>query len=188
MSRGFDPNESLQLVDEEQSELLLINLEDFRKEPLDSNWVTQYKKCRRLTFGHPKPFGENHCRLEKITDDAVLREDDEVKNKSRLDRRKKRKHDSNTDYSDDKRHKGSDHDEEEFTTEEDDDEEVKEALRKFEAMKKKQLPNEKKSKLDRINEAIERMNQKETSERKDEVERNTLQVANGNYQVARSRQ
>ena len=86
MTRGFDPNESLQVVDEEQSELLLINIEDFRKEPLDSKRISRCKKCRRLKFGHPKPFGENHCRLDRITDDEQLREDDELKNKQRLDR------------------------------------------------------------------------------------------------------
>ena len=62
-------------VDEEDHIELSLDIEDFRKEPIESKKVARCKHCRRLKFGHPKPFGESNCHLDIIDDDDLLRED-----------------------------------------------------------------------------------------------------------------
>ena len=64
-------------VDEEDHIELSLDIEDFRKEPIESKKVARCKHCRRLKFGHPKPFVESNCHLDIIDDDDLLREDDE---------------------------------------------------------------------------------------------------------------
>ena len=55
----------------------------------ESKKILRCKQCRRMTFGHEGPYGEQGCKLERITDDEVLKEDDKMKNKKRVEKRGK---------------------------------------------------------------------------------------------------
>ena len=67
-----------------------MEVEDIRREPIDSDKVTRCKSCRRMKYGHPKPYGQYDCNLKPITDDEELKKDDEEKNKKRLESRKRK--------------------------------------------------------------------------------------------------
>ena len=78
---------------EEVQELAFKSLDCYRKEPIDSERVQRCKKCRRVKYGHPKPFGEKPIELKIIEKDDELRVDDEEKNSKHFkNREKKRKH------------------------------------------------------------------------------------------------
>ena len=53
--------------------------------------MARCKHCRRLKFGHPKPYGEKDCRLEPIKNDEELKRDDCAKNELRKEARKRKR-------------------------------------------------------------------------------------------------
>ena len=158
--------ECLDADEEDNIELSLKKIEDFRLEPLESKRITRCKKCRRLKFGHPKPFGESNCLLDIIEDDTKLREDDEEKNKLRLEQRRKRKgSDELYKVKDEKKvqtHSGSD----------DEDQEVIERLNLLKKLKEKAEKEEKKRrKLSEINKSITLLEDK--AEKNDHIKEKT---------------
>ena len=44
-----------------------------------------------MKFGHPVPYGQEHCQLERIDDDESLKADDETKNRKRIELRRNKK-------------------------------------------------------------------------------------------------
>ena len=61
--------ENPDVIHKEDVEEESMEVEDIRKEPIDSNKVTRCKKCRRMKYGHPQPYGQHECNLKPITDD-----------------------------------------------------------------------------------------------------------------------
>ena len=87
--------------DEEEMEI-----EDLNKETIDSKKIVRCRKCRRMKFGHPLPWGEKNCELIRINDDEELRKDDLTKNMQRqVMRRNKKKPDNTKKGSEDRKNK-----------------------------------------------------------------------------------
>ena len=87
---GAGIDENRHFIQNEELEEGAMDIDDIRNEPIESSKVARCKKCRRLKFGHPRPFGQNDCQLEPILNDEVLKKDDEEKNKKRLETRKRK--------------------------------------------------------------------------------------------------
>ena len=68
-----------------------MEVEEIANEPPDSRKINSCKKCRRMKFGHPVPYGQEHCQLERIDDDESLKADDETKNRKRIELRRNKK-------------------------------------------------------------------------------------------------
>ena len=77
--------------DEEEMEI-----EELNKETIDSKKIVRCRKCRRMKFGHPLPWGEKNCELNRINDDEELRKDDLTKNMQRQVMRRNKKKPDNT--------------------------------------------------------------------------------------------
>ena len=77
--------------DEEEMEI-----EDLNKETIDSKKIVRCRKCRRMKFGHPLPWGEKNCELNRIDDDEELRKDNLTKNMQRQVMRRNKKKPDNT--------------------------------------------------------------------------------------------
>ena len=85
-----ETDENPTFIQNEEQEEKAMDIDDIRKEPIESSKVARCKKCRRLKFGHPRPFGQNDCQLEPILSDEILKKDDEEKNKKRFESRKRK--------------------------------------------------------------------------------------------------
>ena len=79
------------IIQNEEPDEEEMDVEDISKEPPDSRKIDRCKKCRRMKFGHPIPFGKDNCHLERIENDADLKEDDDMKNKKRVELRSRKK-------------------------------------------------------------------------------------------------
>ena len=156
-------SDPMDIEEEDEAELTLMNLEDFQREPIDSKRVSRCKRCRRLKFGHPKPFGENKCKLAIIKDDSKLREDDEKKNRARLEKRNKRKRSTDSRKGENDKKTKTDS-VTSIESSEDDDADVKEALEKLKQVKLREAEKEKKKqKLDKINSEMKQLSSKRTT-------------------------
>ena len=67
-----------------------MEIEELNKETIDSKKIMRCKKCRRMQFGHPLPWGENYSELNQIEDDDELEKDNLIKNIQRKIVRKKK--------------------------------------------------------------------------------------------------
>ena len=63
-----------------------MEIEEIGAEPLNTDRINRCGKCRRVQFGHPKPYGIYKCLLDRLDDDKLQEEDD----KTKLEMRKKR--------------------------------------------------------------------------------------------------
>ena len=75
-------------IEENQEESMEID--QLINEPLESGKIARCKKCRRMKFGHPLPYGLHDCQLDPILDDVELREDDQQKNEKRKESRNRK--------------------------------------------------------------------------------------------------
>ena len=132
-TEGFETSE------ESPGELTLKSIEHFRNEPIESDVIQRCKNCRRMKYGHPKPFGEARCKLERIDDDDDLRKDDEMKNVKRIEIRNKRKYTEDEDLI-----------EEEIEEARKQQEDLRKKLEKARNDKKREDENTKRKKLDDI--------------------------------------
>ena len=79
-----------------------MDIEDIEAEPIDSVRINRCGHCRRVQFGHPVPYGQDTCQLDRIDDDEELAKDDKVKLELRKHQRgKKRK--GSTEHGDSKK-------------------------------------------------------------------------------------
>ena len=55
----------------------------------DSTRILRCKHCKRMTFAHEGPYGEDKCKLSPIENVEDLKRDDEIKNRKRAEKRKR---------------------------------------------------------------------------------------------------
>ena len=87
-SRNSGGDEDIYVEDGDEE---FMDIDEIVNEPVESTKVDRCKKCRRMKFGHPRPYGQDKCKLNRIENDEDLRKDDASKNIKRIELRNGKK-------------------------------------------------------------------------------------------------